>query len=396
VFLSVIIVLHSPLFVAREIAITLSRHQGGARRAMRFMLGTAAFVAAAEAICGFTPVGRLVAGEFATDPRVVEGAHAAFRIIWPVPFVIAIRGVSQAHQIRSDDTLFVGLGTLARLGFTAIVGFLVAPRFGVTGPQLGAICVGLGILIEAVVTVLRTRHVQLAEPEFDGPGPSAFSFAIPLMVANGLGLLAALFFLRVAGDVPKPVQEDSLAAYQEVKSVHWLLAAGAFALQSLTTAKVRRDEDRLPMLRFAAVVGGALTVVLSILAFTPLRDWLLIDLMGEKPGGDVVALAKPAFMLAAPMPFLTAMRFVLRGILISRGRARPITMTNIVTLLVIATALAFDWKATVENGALNAYVLWVAALLIELALLGRAAFGPGARDEIVASSPRPPREAAGG
>lgn len=395
-FLSIAIVLHSPLFVAREIAIRLSRHVGGARRALRFMLGTAAVIAATEALFGFTPLGRLVAGAFASDPVVVEGAHHAFRIIWPTPFVIAIRGVSQAHQIRSDDTLYVGLGTVVRLGVTAVIGFGVAPHLGISGPVLGGLCVAFGIMVEAVVTVLRTRHVDLAEPDLDGDGPSALAFAIPLMFANSLGLLAALFFLRVAGEVPAAAQEDSLAAYQEVKSVHWLLASGAFALQSLTTAKVRREEDQGPMMRFALVVGGGLTVVLAALAFTPLRDWLLVDVMGEKAGGDVVRYAGPAFMLAAPMPLLTAIRFSLRGILISRGRSRPITLCNMVTLLIIATALAFDWRVSERNGALNAYVLWVSALVVELALLGRAAFGPGSRDEIVASPPRPPREATGG
>ena len=396
IFLSVLIVIHSPLFVAREISIKLSRHRGGAQRALRFMLGVAAIVSVIEAVIGFTSLGARVLSRFSTDPAVVAGAHQAFRWIWPAPFVIAVRGVYQAHQISADDTLFVGLGTLIRLGFTALIGFWVAPRIGLSGPVLGAVCIGFGIVIEAVVTVWRTHGIGKPIEEFDDPGPTAFEFAIPLIIANSLGLLASLFYLKIAGLVPEAVQKSSLAAFQEVKPLHWLLAAGAFALQSLTTAKVRRTEDVRPMLRFSVMVGCGLTAVLAVIAFTPLRYWILIDVMGERADGDVVRFAIPALMLAAPMPIFTALRFGLRGVLISRGRARPITLTNLFTLSLLGAAVAFDWMVSETNGALNAYVLWLVTLLIEVALLARAAFSPGMVDDGLPPPARSPREAAGG
>ncbi|MHC4954917.1 MAG: hypothetical protein ACYTGZ_13605 [Planctomycetota bacterium] len=396
VFLSVLIVLHSPLFVAREISIKLSRHRGGARRALRFMLIVATVVSALEAAVGFTRLGDVVLSRFATDPAVVRGAHEAFRYVWPVPFVIAVRGVYQAHQIQADDTLYVGLGTLVRLGFTALLGFWIAPHLAISGPVLGAVCIGIGIVIEAIITVIRTRGIGTPEVEFDDTGPSALAFAIPLMIANSLGLFASLFYLKIAGIVPEGAQKSSLAAFQEVKPLHWLLASGAFALQSLTTAKVRRPEDVKPMLKFAMQVGFWLTLVLAAIAYTPLRLWFLVDVMGERPGGDVVAYAVPALMLAAPMPILTAARFSLRGVLISRGRARPITVTNLVSLSILGAAIAFDWRVSENNGALNAYVLWLVTLAIEIALLARATFSPGMVDDGLPPPVRSPREAAGG
>ena len=129
------------------------------------------------------------------------------------------------------------------------------------------------------------------------------------------------------------------------------------------------------------------------------RDFELHQSTFQEPGvrhKDVVEFAIPALMLAALMPVLTALRFGLRGLLISRGRARPITVCNVVTLLILASALAFDWRFSEENGALNAYILWTFTLFIELALLGRAAFGPGSRDEGLPPPIRSPREATAG
>ena len=52
VFLSTIIVLHSPLFVSREIAIKLSLDRAGARRAMLFCVSAGAVVSLFEVVLG--------------------------------------------------------------------------------------------------------------------------------------------------------------------------------------------------------------------------------------------------------------------------------------------------------------------------------------------------------
>jgi len=369
------IVLHSPLFVSREIAIRLSIDRDGFRRALRFCLAAGFALGGIELLLGATPLGAALLGNFAEDPRVVAGAHRALLFIWPVPPLIAVRGVFQALQIRADDTIFVAVGTLGRIGLTALFGFWVAPRLGWDGPSLGGLCVTAGLALETVVAVLRTRsHARPAETTDEESVGSAAAFGIPLMFANFLGVAASLFYLRIAGLVPPASQDLSLAAFQEVKPLHWFFASGAFALQSLTTAKVRRDEDVRPMMTFAVLVGTALSLALAVCAFiAPVRNGILVVLMGEERGGAVLALARPALMLAAVMPLLGAIRFGLRGVLISRGRTRAITVSNLTSLLVLSTAVAFHALPSRTNGALNAYVLWLVVLVLELGILLRFA-----------------------
>jgi Na+-driven multidrug efflux pump len=380
-FLSCIVVLHSPLFVTREIAIKLGVDRAGARRALRFCLLAAAVISAAQLAIGLTPAGTWVLRVFSSSERVVAGAQDAFRWIWPAPFLIAIRGVYQAHQIRKDDTLFVGLGTAARLLLVALFGLLLAPRVGIPGPVLGSVAVVLGILVETVFSVVRIRHVEPL-PETSTQEPlSVLGFALPLMFANLLGVFTSLFYLRVAAQVPEHVQEASLAAYQEARPLAWIFSAGGFALQSLTTAKVRDESDEGPMLRFSLIVGAGLSVALGLVVFVaPLRDWILIDLLGEERGGMVVEFAVPTLMVAVALPLLQAFRFTVRGVLISRGRTRTITVANIVTLTLVAIALAFGIVPPTENGSLNAYLVWIGVLLLELAMLVRFLYRPGDGD----------------
>ncbi len=372
------IVIHSPLFVTREIAIKLSVDTDGSRRALRFGLFAAVFVSAFEVIMALTPFGTWVLSRFTQRADLVAMAQPAFLLIAPVPFFIAIRAVYQAHQIRADDTVWVGLGTGVRIALTAVIGLVLAPRTGLDGPTLGAWCVLGGIIVETVFAFFRARHSSRPPATSTEVTMDPVRFGVPLMIANFLGVAVSLGYLRIAGMVPLDLQKISLAAFQEVKSIHWLLGAGGFALQSLTTAKVREPGDERWMLRFGLYVGAGLSMLFALVVFTPLRDFLLIDLLKEKAGGPVMAVITPALMAAILMPAFNAVRFTLRGTLISRGKSRAITMVNIVSLALVMAAIAFEVLPFGDNGALNAYLIWNIANVVEIIILWRVV-GNGVR-----------------
>ena len=100
-------------------------------------------------------------------------------------------------------------------------------------------------------------------------------------------------------------------------------------------------------------------------------------------------------MVVVLMPLLDAWRFSLRGILISRGRTRAITVTNVVALLFITSAISFAAFPSRDNGALNAYVIWFLALVIDIAILWRFARRPHGPADLPPPVPVP-REATGG
>ncbi len=363
------LVLQSPLFVTREIAIKMSVSRAGARQALRFCLAAASVVVLAELLVALTPLGTRLLELFSDRPEVVRGAQGAFLWAWPLPLLIVVKGVYQAQRIRADDTLFVAFGTSARLVFTAALGLVLAPRLPISGPVLGAICFVVGMAIETVVIGMRTHRLDTLPARSTEEIASAVRFGLPLMLANLLGVGASAIYLRVAAMVPAGFQVASLAGFQEVRTLLWLPGSAAFALQPITTAKVRRPEDAAPMLRFGALVGGSISLVLALVAFTPLREWILVDLMNEEPGGDVVRLAVPALMICAALPLFNGFRLVLRGILISRASTRPIILANAAVLLVLSAIVALGWLPWENNGTLNAYTLWTGMIALETSLL---------------------------
>lgn len=397
VFLSCVIVLHSPLLVTREIAIRMSVDRAGGRRALRFCLAAGAVVAAFEALLGATPLGLMLLGLFTDRSDLAELAHPAFLAVCPVPLLIAVRGVFQAHQIRADDTLFVGLGTLLRLALTAVLGLLLAPHLGVSGPMLGAFCLTLGLVAESAFATGRARARARPPDRSDLPPVSALRFALPLMFANVLGVATQLFYLRIAGAVPAAGQEASLAGFQEVKSLHLLLGAGALALQPLTTAKALTESDVPPLRRFAIASGALLSALCALLAFVPpLREWVLVDLLGESRNGAIIELAVPTLAVAAALPWLSAVRFFQRGVLIARGHTRAITLSNIFILGLLAAVVPLGLLPFPGNGALSAYCIWVLALVLEIAILARAVKAQREGPAPLPPPVRSPREASAG
>lgn len=392
------VVLHSPLFVTREIAIKLSVDRAGARRAVRFCLAAAACVAAVDLTLGLTPLGATLLRHFTDRPRVVALAHRALPWISPMPFFIALRGSYQARQIRVDDNVWVALATGCRVTLTGLLGLLAGPRLGIDGARLGALCMSLGIAVEATVTFLRARR-KAVPPERAPEGTRRLPllrFALPLMLANFLGVLASILYLKMAGNVLPSAQTESLAAFQEVRALQWALTAGAMAMQALTTAKVETREDAKALLRFAACVGTGLFGLFALVAFTPVRDFVLVTLLGERPGGPVVARVAPALLFAATIPLLQAFRFCLRGILIARGIPSAIMLSTISGLTLLSLVLGFGWIPSRTNGALSAYSWWNVTLLVEIAILGLTALRERRPLLRLPLPLRSPRESTGG
>lgn len=371
VVLSFALFFHSPVLVTREIAIKLSVDAAGQSAALRFCAGAGLIVGGLELLCGLTPAGPLVLRAFTESEPAIAGAHGAIALLSPMPVLIGIRGVFQAQQIRADDTLLVAFGTMIRLVATALFGLALAPHLRISGPQMGALCMTFGVALETAASLWNARKNPRPPATAAGGKPPVLRFALPLMFANFLGVASSVIFLRMAGAVPEASKTASIAAYHQVRSLQWLFVAGAMAIQPLTTAKAETPEQARAMLSFSTGLGVALSVLFGLCAFTPAREFVLVNLMGEKAEGAVVAFATPAMAVASAMPFLNSVRFGLRGVLIARGLTGTISTANLISLGALGGVLALGWYASPGNGAVNAYLWWTVTVLLEIGMLMR-------------------------
>jgi hypothetical protein len=122
------------------------------------------------------------------------------------------------------------------------------------------------------------------------------------------------------------------------------------------------------LLRFAATAGLLCSLVLGVLAFTPLGASILLGLLG---GEEVLfAAALPVIRMGCVLPLLVAAQNAIQGYCIVEGANWSIqqaTMGSLATTLVV-TWSGISWG---QPGALAAILGMLSGLVVEVVLLGR-------------------------
>ncbi len=375
------IFLHAPLFVVRDIAIRSVKDRRSYVRMLLFV-GAVAFVCSGlEFVLALTPVGAwFLDVVLRTPPEIVPQTQTALIPLATLPFLIGLRGVHQGIHIRGETAKWVGFGTALRMVALAAIALVAAPHLGLSPAVMGATAFLAGLVIESVfntVSALR-RSPILRVPLAEGadPGVRGLSrFALPLMLANLIGVLFQPLVSRVAGAAIDP--RTSKAALQILISWVWFFSSTLFAMQALIIAHARDRRHLRRLLGFGGIVSGAFTVVFLVTALIPaVRDVVLVNLFGVVDP-DLHAFVTAALPLTIVFPVIVLARAVLRGLIVRSGRTGWVVLSSVAGVIALVALDDSGVFLGVENGALPAAKAWLFALAIEGAISGVAVFRIG-------------------
>jgi len=108
--------------------------------------------------------------------------------------------------------------------------------------------------------------------------------------------------------------------------------------------------------RFAWILSGATTLVVVLVAATPLSAWWFGDVSALSP--PLESLARTGLWLALLLPALTAMQSWYQGMILFGRRTRGITESVVIYLLISALILG----AGVVNGSMSGLYIGIAGL----------------------------------
>jgi len=297
-----------------------------------------------------------------------EVAHLTYGALWllvPWPGAIGYRRFHQGVLIHVGKTRLVAYGTVIRvvvMGGTAILAYLFLP---IPGAWVGALGLSAGVVTEsAAVRIMAnaTVHDLLVRADAD-PSPGSvisyreiISFYYPLVLTSLIGLAVqpmATFFL---GRSAYPV--ESLAVFPVVQALSFAFRAPGMAYQDTVIAMMGERHRHLPELgRFTLTLGLALSACLSLVAFTPLVHVWFRQISGLTP--QLAALAVVPVRVLAPLPGLTVLLSLQRGILVTVRRTRPITVATAIEVAGIAvTFVTLGWGVGMV-GATAAFLAFV-------------------------------------
>jgi len=329
----------------------------------------------------------------ALPPEVARLTHGALLILLPWPAAIGYRRFYQGLLIRGGRTRLVAAGTVIRLLTMGATGLTLYHTGSLPGAWVGAAALSGGVVMEALGSRLMVGRVLAGlRATAGGPDPLSYRrilrFYYPLALTSLIGLALQPMLTFFMGRAPSPV--ESLAVFPVVNVLSFVFRALGLSYQEVAIAVIGpRGEHTGVVSRFALWLGLGTSLGLAAIAATPLADVWFGTVSGLTPELTRVAIL-PALILI-PLPGLSVLQSLQRGILVKAHRTAPITWATALEIAVVATGFPvltalFGWA-----GVVSAVTAFVVGRLTAVAYLAGPVRRAVRRAAAAAASGNPPR-----
>ena len=315
-----------------------------------------------------SPVGETVFGDWmGASPGVVSQARWASAIMGFWTFPILIRNLCYALAMNKRRTILITYGTAVRL--VSLIGFLFVFSIWFDGAVVGAMATVAGMTVEATFMVAATRSYFLSlKKTTDQPAGArefwSFSWPLMLMQITENGVMFVLnFFL---GQLKNP--DLAIASFGIVYGLVRVILAGPRNLVQTSQSLVHGRQDLRAMFQFTVGLILLYCVLIFVLFYTPLNEWLLEVVMGLTP--ELSGYCKNAVKLIFLVAIFWATTATLRGTLSSVRKTSVIAVSAGVRMVVISGIGFFAVLYPHLNGAVLGVFSFAGAFAAETILLG--------------------------
>lgn len=279
--------------------------------------------------------------------EVARLAHIALLIFLPWAASIGYRRFYQGILIRNNLTRRVTYGTMVRLTVIVTVG-LILYSAGVKGAYVGAGAMSLAVFTEAIATrIMASGALKMLldkeDMENGNLGLRKISkFYYPLAITSLLSLGVHPFVTFFLGRSYMAV--ESLAVLPVVGSLVFIFRSLGLSYQEVNIALIGNQKQNYRVLRnFAVYMGVSVTVLISVLAFTPLADMWFVNVSGlSQELADMSYLPLKIMIL---LPAFTVLLNYQRSLLLINRTTGPISaatgveLVSIIVILLICTVI---------------------------------------------------------
>jgi len=294
--------------------------------------------------------------------RVSYLTHIATIILLPWPAAIGYRRFYQGVLIRNNMTHRVAYGTVIRLGTMATTAFIMYFYFNVPGVVVGSTALSVAVLAEAVASRFMTSEILIKlnkEPSIEEEKltyRAIYTFYYPLALMSLLSLGVQPFVIFFVGQSRMAL--ESLAVLPVITSFVFIFRALGLSYQEVIIARIGDDKSGyIPLRNFAIILSGVLSIILLIIAFTPLSDIWFRDVSGLS---DLLSeFARTPLKIMAIIPALTVFISFQRSVLISDKNTAPITWGTAIEFAVIVIVMLLSINVFSFVGAVAATTSFV-------------------------------------
>ena len=167
-----------------------------------------------------------------------------------------------------------------------------------------------------------------------------FRFYFPLALSWIFMAIESPISVGVLSRLPQP--ELSTAAFFIMMSLALWIESPVIDFLSTSTTLAKNRDNFTVLTKFVLWIVGLVTALHALVAFTPLFDWIAVDLMGVPE--NVALAAKPGFQIMTLWSAFIGWRRFLQGVLIRFGATKRIgfgTFVRVSAMTVTAVLLYF-------------------------------------------------------
>ncbi|AMV73512.1 hypothetical protein DBW_3205 [Desulfuromonas sp. DDH964] len=122
----------------------------------------------------------------------------------------------------------------------------------------------------------------------------------------------------------------ALAGFSVAMVLHLFLASPSYQNHTVTIAMVRGRRSLRGTLRFVVLVACYVSVMLALVAFTPIGDLVLKRFLGVPD--EIAAAARSALGMLVALPFITGFRGLFQGLVIKARRTALVSIATAVRI----------------------------------------------------------------
>ncbi len=366
------LLIEGPVIMLLSASTALCRDGQSFRQVRRYALIMGVVLSGVHAlVCLPGLYGPVTEGLIGASPRVAAAAYPAMLAMIPWTMAIAYRRFHQGVLIRAEKGKGVTQGTLVRL-FTDCLVLALCYRFEVPGALTAGLALSAGVTTEAfyVGWAVQPSIRALPEPQDTGKAPLQFAgflrFYAPLALTPILGFLAMPLGSAAMNRMPHSL--DSLAVWQALHGIVFIPRSLALAYNEVVI-RLSEIPGSIPrLMRFARILGFAITVLIAIFGLTPLGQDLFALLFDMPP--TLAALGAAGLLLSLPQPGLMAGQSFHLGLLVGHGRTKAVTKSMGIFLVISGVCLYFSVQNAEEYGLLyvaGSFSIAAAAQIVYLA-----------------------------
>lgn len=334
-------IVEAPIIMLMSASTALVKGRHSYNKLKRFTDILNASITGIQLIILIPPVFNFIVQDLMGVPaEVAHLAHIALVIFLPWAAAIGYRRFYQGILIRNNLTQRVTYGTMVRLTVIVATGLLLYLA-GVNGAYVGAGAMSLAVVCEAVATRVMTDSTLkslLTREDHENVNlrlRKIARFYFPLALTSILSLGVHPFVTFFLGRSYMAV--ESLAVLPVVTSLVFVFRSAGLSFQEVNIALIGKDRQNYGRLKkFATGLGIAVTVMISVLAFTPLAEFWFTRVSGLS--SDLAGMSYLPLKIMILLPALTVLLNFQRSLLIVNGTTTPIsvaTATELVGIIVV-------------------------------------------------------------